>query len=414
MFRSLRWRIALSHSAVLLVTLLALGVGLRFVLAARLDATATRALQEAAAGVVEHIREEGSPVPPPDADAPSDAGVRIAVFALPSGDVVGEPTEVPTWLRAYPAGLTDLGVSGEPVRVVVVTASIDGRAVAQVAAGRSLAPEQAVLHQIDLLLLAGGALAVLASLAAGWFLAGRAVRPVERAYEAQAGFAADASHELRTPLAFVRQGVEVLARHDPELGGEVLGEVDHLTHLTQRLLSLARVDRGALELRREVFEVREVVVASVRRSERVHGSTLDASGTRPAKVVGDPVLLAAALDAVLENVARHGHGAATIADRRDARRVSIVIADHGPGLTAEGRAHAFDRFYRADTSRTRATGGAGLGLALARSLVEAQGGRIRLEETPGGGLTVVIDLSGGPASATSPTLRPPRAAEVSG
>jgi signal transduction histidine kinase len=153
-------------------------------------------------------------------------------------------------LRHYPTDITDLTVSGERVRVVAEPAIIDGRTVAWAVAGRSLAAEDALVQRIRSLLLVGGVLAILASLAAGWWLAGRAVRPVERAYEAQAGFAADASHELRTPLTFIRSGVEVLAERDPELGRDVLSEVDYLTGLTQRLLLLARAERGAVTLER--------------------------------------------------------------------------------------------------------------------------------------------------------------------
>jgi signal transduction histidine kinase len=94
---------------------------------------------------------------------------------------------------------------------------------------------------------------------------------------------------------------------------------------------------------------------------------------------------------VLENVARHGGGEAIVSCRKAGDRIRISVADHGPGMSPEHRARAFDRFFRADQARTH-TGGAGLGLSLARSLVESRGGRMWLSETPGGGLTTVIDL----------------------
>jgi signal transduction histidine kinase len=390
MFRSLRLRIALSHALVLIVILLALGISMQFVLTRSLDNAATGELTAIAEGQVERIQEAGHAVPSADSDIPSAAGVQVGVF-LPGGTALGEPIEIPGWLRHYPDRLTDLTVEGEHVRVVVMPAEVNGTVAAWVAAGRSLAAEDRLLHRMRLLLLAGGSLAVLASLVAGWWLAGRAVRPVERAYEAQAGFAADASHELRTPLTFVRSGVEVLAEKEPGLGGQVLAEVDYLTGLTQRLLLLARAERGSIRLEVEPVDVGAACRSAARRSERAHGNALSTGGTDLA-ALADRMALEAALDAVLENVERHGGGSAEVRWSREDGRVEIGIADHGPGLPEDLHGRAFERFFRVDPSRARETGGAGLGLALAKTLVEAQEGRMWLEPTPGGGLTVRIGL----------------------
>jgi Signal transduction histidine kinase len=108
--------------------------------------------------------------------------------------------------------------------------------------------------------------------------------------------------------------------------------------------------------------------------------------------LADRVALEAVLDAILENVARHGGGAADLRWSREGRDVVLSVQDHGPGIPEPLHIRAFERFYRLDPSRARETGGAGLGLALARSLVEAQGGRMWLEPTPGGGLTVSAAL----------------------
>lgn len=392
MFRSLRSRLALSHALVLTVILVALGFWLQLLLAGTLDRSATDDLLAQAYGQVENIEDSGEVAPPVDSDAPSAASVQLAVYVAPDGRLVSEPTETPLWLRRYPQTVTDLSVAGEHVRVVTVPARFEGQVVGWVAAGRSLEAEDRLLHQVRLLLLVGGAIAVVASLFAGWWLAGRAVRPVERAYRAQAGFAADASHELRTPLAFIRSGVEVLSERDPDLGNEVLADVDYLTGLTQRLLMMARAESGAVSLERTQIDVGSVCRSAARRSEVAHADRLTISGPDDLTAVGDRIGLEAALDALLENVHEHGGGTAELTWTTEGDDALISVMDHGPGLPADAVEQAFERFFRADPSRARDTGGAGLGLSLARALIQAQGGRIWLEATPGGGITARVAL----------------------
>lgn len=392
MFRSLRSRLALSHALVLTVILVGLAFWLQLLLAGTLDRSATDDLLAQANGQVDHIEESGEVQPPVDSDTPSEASVRLAIYAGSDGRLVGEPTETPLWLQRYPQTVTNLSVAGEHVRVVTVPAEFEGRVIAWVAAGRSLEAEDRLLHQVRLLLIVGGAMAVVASLFAGWWLAGRAVRPVERAYRAQAGFAADASHELRTPLAFIRSGVEVLSERDPELGNEVLADVDYLTGLTQRLLMMARAESGTVSLERVAIDVAGICRSAARRSEVAHADRLIVSGPVALRAVGDGVGLEAALDAVLENVHEHGGGTAELAWDIAGDEAVVSVVDHGPGLAADAVEQAFERFFRADPSRARDSGGAGLGLSLARALIQAQGGRIWIEATPGGGITARVAL----------------------
>ncbi|MFB3739096.1 MAG: sensor histidine kinase [Candidatus Velamenicoccus archaeovorus] len=390
MFRSLRLRIAASHATVLAVILLALGGTGLLLLSRDLDRAVTAQLLSTARQQVQRIEELGRAVPAPDSDVPSAASTQVAVFA-PDGTAIREPTEVPPWLSPGPR-TRDRTFEDERVRVVTLEAGPPGSPLAIVVAGRSLQPEAQLLHRVRLLLLSGGLVAVGLSMLAGWWLAGRAVRPVQAAYEAQAGFAADASHELRTPLTFIRSGVEVLAEHDPQLGGHVLAEVDYLTGLTRRLLDLARAEAGTPALERTSLDVAEACRSAARRSRAASGTTLELEGEDALPALGDRVALEAALDAVLENVGVHGGGGATVRwERRDTSAV-VSVRDHGPGLPPELAARAFERFARADPSRSRSTGGAGLGLAVARALIEAQGGRMWLEPTPGGGLTASIAL----------------------
>ncbi len=397
---------AFSHGAVLAAIIVVLGGIGYLLLEGNLNRQAVDGLTAAAAQQVDRIEEAGRPVAAPDSDLPSSSATKVAVFRA-DGSIVGEANDVPTWLRPGAAPVVETRVRGEEVRLVTRRAELAAGETAFVVAGRSLEPEDQLLDRVRLLLLAGGVVAVAASMVAGWFLAGRALRPVRRAYEAQANFAADASHELRTPLAFVRSGVEVMAERDPELGADVLSEVDYLTALTERLLTLARADAATIALPAAPLELAPLCRRSIERAVRVNGVRVDLvtdAGDGPVAALADAVTVEAVLDAVLENVARHGGGEAELFVRRVDEHARVLVTDHGPGLSPDQRDAAFDRFFRAEPSRARELGGSGLGLAVARELVVAQRGRMWLEATPGGGVTAVVELpaavvrSGGPGA----------------
>ena len=391
MFHSLRLRMALSHGGVLLLILTALGLAGQALLARELDRAAGREVEVAAAQAVDRLMELGTLTDPPDPDQPARSPIRMAVFH-PDGRPVDGDESVPAWLRPRTYGTVDVRVAGQPVRIVTLPARLHGALIGTVVAARSLASEEALVHRVRLLLLFGGFLAVGASALAGWMLAGRALRPVRRAAAAQWAFAADASHELRTPLAFVRQGVEVLAEARPSLGRQVLGDVDYLSSLIDRLLLLARADNGHLQLPTSPVDVGQVCRRAGRRSREAHGIALEEHGPPALLARADAESFEAAIDAVLENVAVHGEGAAEIQWWADGRRVVVEIRDHGPGLSAEQRRLAFLRFFRVDKARARGRGGAGLGLPIARGLLQAQGGSISLHDTPGGGLCARLEL----------------------
>ncbi|GEM_PF-1889450 len=392
LFRSLRLRMGVSHGLVLALILVLMGGTGYLLLARSLNRSATASVVEAAREATERVSSSRSPVNiRPDDDVPSATTIRVAAF-LNDGRVVSDPGRRPSWLRPQREPTTTLSVLGERVRIATVPLRQDGRVIGQVVAARSLAPEDRLLDRVRLLLLLGGLMAVLLGMLAGWVLAGRAAKPVRRAYEAQASFASDASHEFRTPLAFVRSGVEVLAEHDQELGDEVLREVTYLAGLTDRLLTLARSDSKGLSLETRPLDLGPVCERAVDRAHRVLSLRADVVRSKGCVAMGDPVAFEAALDAVLENAARHGGGLVTVTLSGDGDRVEVWVADHGPGMTEEHRRMAFERFFRADPARSREQGGAGLGLSVARALMEAQRGTLSLNETPGGGLTAVLGL----------------------
>jgi signal transduction histidine kinase len=391
MFGSFRLRMALSHAGVLLALLAIVGTTGYFVLARNLDDSLTRSVQATANAEADRLAEDGRLSAPPDSDSPSSAATRIAVFA-PDGSIVGESTDVPTWLYPRNKQATTIEVREERVRIVTVAVRGLVGPIGTIVAARSLAPQENLLSHLRWLLIWSGVAAAVLSFGAGWLLAGAAAKPIRDAYTAQERFAADASHELRTPLAFLRSGIEVTAQNDPELGDQMLHEIDYLSSLTSRLLSLARARGGATDVELEPVRVDEIAREAVERASRNLAVDVQIAHDGDPVAFADPVLLEATLDAVLENVSRHGGGRATLSYNAANGHVTIAVADRGPGLSEQQRARAFDPFYRADAARSHANGGAGLGLALAATLTREQQGSIELSETAGGGLTVSITL----------------------
>jgi signal transduction histidine kinase len=217
---------------------------------------------------------------------------------------------------------------------------------------------------------------------------------LEALVTAQDHFVADASHELRTPLTALRLRLEAL---DPDDDVDAaLAEVARMSRLVDGLLALARADRtdgGAstatavelssfLEERCEAWEPLAAESGVLLEAAPAPGAAL-ADADRIAQVVDN--LVANALDA-----APAGSTVRLLA-RADGGRVAIHVVDEGPGLTAEERARAFDRFWRAAGSRGARFGGSGLGLAIVEKLVAADGGTVRLDEAPSGGIDAVVE-----------------------
>ena len=240
-------------------------------------------------------------------------------------------------------------------------------------------------------------------------------------------FVADASHELRTPLTSIRGGLD-LALEDalpPERRHEVLrrvrAESRRMHDLVEELLLLASLDSGR-PLRSEPVDLVAVVHdaaadATALQPDRpvsVAPPTPD-RGTAPSIVVqGDEMRLRQVVAGLVHNALHHTpvDAALRISVQRDTAGVVLSVADHGPGLSPEHAVTVFDRFTRGDGARSRHAGGAGLGLSIARSVVEAHGGTLELVTAPGDGCTFLIRLKDAPvgptpAPAPAPAPTPP-------
>jgi two-component system OmpR family sensor kinase len=213
-------------------------------------------------------------------------------------------------------------------------------------------------------------------------------------------FVADASHELRTPLAAVRAYAELFGRgasaRPEDLERSMSGitrEAERMSLLVDDLLLLARLDEGR-PLARKPVDLANVVQEAVDAARVVEPGRPIELSVEPATVTGDETRLRQVLDNLLANARTHTPAGTPVSVelRRADGRATVTVADHGPGLQEEQAARIFERFYRADSSRARASGGAGLGLSIVAAVTEAHEGTVETRPTPGGGATFVIAL----------------------
>ncbi|GAA1741210.1 two-component system, OmpR family, sensor kinase [Dietzia kunjamensis subsp. schimae] len=222
-----------------------------------------------------------------------------------------------------------------------------------------------------------------------------------RSEAAMRRFVADAGHDLRTPLTTIRGFAELhrqgAADDTDRLMRRIESEARRMGVLVEDLLTLARMDEQRPIARDRVdllaLAADAVHDARVLAPDRTIGlEVIDGPGTP--EVLGDEVRLRQVLGNLVDNALRHTPPGVPMTVRvgTEADVALLEVADAGPGMTADEAARVFERFYRADASRTSSTGGSGLGLAIARSLVEAHGGSVTVETAPGRGATFRVRL----------------------
>ncbi len=219
---------------------------------------------------------------------------------------------------------------------------------------------------------------------------------------------ADVAHELRTPLTIIQGNLEGLRDgvYDPSPDhlDLILDETRNLSRLVEDLRLLALAEAGQLCMKPEMLDVRQLLIdvrdAFTAQADEA-GISLEVEVPSPVPpLYADPQRLGQVLGNLLANSLQHTHlgGLVTLGAEADSewREVQLWVADTGEGIPAEDLPYLFDRFYRTDKSRTRSTGGAGLGLPIARQLVRAHGGRIGVESQLGQGtrFTVALPVAG--------------------
>jgi len=243
------------------------------------------------------------------------------------------------------------------------------------------------------------------SLAAGgllsyWF-AGRTLKPIEEAHEAQARFTADASHELRTPLANMRLENEVFLREKHTTTQEAreqivsnLEEVQRLERLSNNLLALHQYGQSALTRSRVMVpQIVNDAVSQVKATAAAKNVVVKTE-VADAHVVVHHGSMVQLMDILLDNALKYGAkgGEVMIKGEEKSSRYLLSVTDKGPGLAPRDIPHIFDRLYRGDKARSNQVAGYGLGLALAKEIAQANNATLTARNDPKGGARFEISM----------------------
>lgn len=213
---------------------------------------------------------------------------------------------------------------------------------------------------------------------------------------------ADIAHELRTPVSVMKGEIEAMVdgvrEPDERMTSSLSEEIDHLASMVDDLQALALADAGALNLRKEALDLAELAgqtADSYRNRLAQRDIRLETGLEKTAEVSGDAQRLRQLLHNLLENSSRYVESEGVVRLTVEAgEEVTLLLEDSGPGVSEEQLPQLFDRFWRAESSRARATGGSGLGLSICKNIAEAHGGRIEAEHSPLGGLLIRVVLPG--------------------
>jgi len=437
---SIRVRLTLWYATVLLVILVCLSAGVYVFVRASLERSLSVNLDRDF-GTVATVLAASPQGKGPAGHLPGDV-----LFMVMKDQQVLYHSE--SWCRAKftigvfgePSGSTGVWRSkqGMPHRLKVQSMWLQGREL-KVTVAEDTSIVDGTLRNLLSLLLLSIPCAVLLSVGSGYFMAGRALAPVsamaaksreitaealskrlpvnnpsdelgqmatvfnetlerlETSFDRLRNFTANVSHELRTPLTAIRSEGEVALQHTQDAAalrdviGSMLEEVERLTRLVDCMLALARTESGhsspaqiELDLAAEASATVELV--RVLAEEKRQDVIIEAH--KPELVRGDPAMLRHALLNLVDNAIRYTpeNGRVKLHVGRTPEGDSVVeVEDDGPGIPVEERGRIFDRFYRTTAGASAARHGAGLGLAIARSAVEASGGRLEYETPDGGG-----------------------------
>ena len=225
---------------------------------------------------------------------------------------------------------------------------------------------------------------------------------IERSYNSQKQFVSDASHELRPPIAVLQGYINMLKRwgkSDPEVLEEginaIAQETESMKDLVESLLFLARHDKKTLMMEMEAFDALDVLTELHREAAMVTPeNTFILSPAASCPLEGDRSMVKQVMRILCDNAVKYTPkgGIITLSIEKNPGWVTLSVSDNGPGISQEDLPKIFERFYRADAARRSEGGGHGLGLSIARIIVMAHGGKLRVRSKVGVGSTFYVDL----------------------
>jgi len=454
--RSIRLRLTLWYVLLLAVILAAFSAGIYLTLRHSLYDNLDDSMQNRANVLLDIVRYEGSRptlAGVVSSNDPNQGESFVRIFDA-SGELTFDNSaaagDVPIDRRAVESALAGKTATrnvnaGETLSVRTLPIDRDGRISGVLEVGQSQSDVSDTLQALLLIVGIAYPLTLVVASIGGVFLAGRALAPVSRvtrlarrisaedltqrlnlrlpddevgrlartfdemiarlddAFHRQRQFTADASHELRTPLTVLKGQIDVALQRerDVEAYRQVLRaaneEVDRMIRLVGSLFTLARADAGQIPIAREPVNLGDLVASAVEQVRRsAEQKELSLSLQRGPRTIlrADEDLLLQLLLNLLDNAIKYSPaaGSVTVGWSADAERVELWVRDTGVGIPTEHVPHIFDRFYRVDKARSRAEGGAGLGLSICRWIVEAHGGSISVESAPGRGSTFAVTL----------------------
>lgn len=415
MFKKTRIRLTVLNAIVFFLLLNAFGSTLYFYMQHRLFEQADQQLRENA----EHIQGEHFhdlavfQKKPEEREADRrivyvlwDSNGQVRLQVPSSAVLTDDMNDLQNVLSAPNVSTVNLG--GQTYRTLSVATHhdllVDNVPIQTVQLVYSLGPEQSMLDSLLLVIVVAGVISVLAAMLVGWFLASKALVPIQRSWDKQQEFVEDASHELRTPLAVMKTHLERLFRHpehtiEQESGNisEVINETRRMSKLVAQLLTLARSDSNQVELlvqKLRLDEIAERVVTQFRELAVVKDIQIEKRIDSPLEMLGDEERLYQLFVILLDNALKYTpeQGRITVSCHRNTGAIQITVTDTGLGISKEDLPHIFDRFFRGDKARTRTEEGTGLGLAIAQWIVESHGGKIRAESELGVGTNFHVSL----------------------
>lgn len=404
MFQSLRWRLLLSYLTVMAAILSVFGMGVYVFFSRNLYRQLDKkllTLAQSAAPAFTEVEKTGS-------------SYLNQVDKVPWRDIFNRDKQSLEWFDAQGNLLGSKGfirlelppTTGAanlqhkktkfPVRAYTISVFKDGSSPAQpslegyIRASQSIEEIEAVQIQLFWVLIFGGMMTLILIGLGGFWLAQKAIEPIEESFQKLKQFTADASHELRGPLTAIKASVDVMQSHPERIHAKdakkitaIASATTQMSHLIEDLLFLARTDKAVIIPDREkkpllINTILQNIITLLEPFAQSKNIALKADFLLDVLVVGDQTQLTRLFSNLVENALQYTPegGQVSVHLHKQNRYVIVSVKDTGIGIAPDQIPFVFDRFWRADKARSRREGGTGLGLAIASAIAKSHGGKI--------------------------------------